>query len=334
MFSVVIPLYNAEKTLYRCLNSVLPALDNQDEILLINDGSEDKTAEICQEYVRQKANIRLFSQVNQGPSMARNLGVEQAENPYICFIDGDDEVDTTAFSVFLDVIREENSDTEIWLNDFLMQTPQGKICRKPSGISPSSAPRYGEKELFTYLNERGTYSNVWRCIFRRNFLREKGIYFQADLRCGEDLLFMTEVFTKVEKIAALHLPYYHYIVEQGESLSHNRSLKRVTDFLTAFERSFAIAQGGTSGELLQKKLLRELVMMLPQLPELERAERKAGEYAFLQCVPYLSSSPVKLYRIVYLGIKGMGISNMAKGLCIIKRCKRLSRGLKTGGEIE
>lgn len=334
MFSVVIPVYNAEKTLYHCLNSVLPALDNQDEILLINDGSEDKTIEICQDYVNKNANVHLFSQVNQGPSVARNLGMEQAKNTYVCFIDGDDEVDTTAFSMFLDIIREGKSDAEIWLNDFLMQTPQRKICRISSGISPSSTPRYGEKELFTYLNEVGTYSNVWRCIFRRSFLREKDIYFQADLRCGEDLLFMTEVFTKVEKVAALHLPYYHYIVEQGESLSHNRSLKRVTDFLTAFERSFAIAQGGTWGELLQKKLLRELVMMLPQLPELEPAERKIGEDAFLQCVSYLNSSPIKLYRIVHLGIKRMGISNIAKGLCLIKRCKRLCKGLKTGGTME
>ena len=139
MISVVIPVYNAEKTIARCIDSVLPALVAEDELIIINDGSRDATATICEDYAKKCKSFRLFSQQNRGPSVARNLGVDKAVNPYVCFVDGDDAVDATAFCAFLDIAREGNQETDIWFNDFIMMTPQGQICRESSDITSGTS---------------------------------------------------------------------------------------------------------------------------------------------------------------------------------------------------
>lgn len=327
MISVIIPIYNAEKTIAHCIESVLFALDIGDELILINDGSEDETEIICNEYASKTDKIRLFCQGNKGPSAARNVGMEKAVNPYVCFVDSDDEVNSANFCEFLNTVRESKEKVDIWFNDFIMMTPQRQICKESSSIEIAPMPQYGKEKLIAYLSGQGTYANVWRCIFRRAFLEERNLRFADEIRCGEDLLFMTQVIMFGETFAFYHLPYYHYIVERGESLSHNYSLKRVTDFLESFNISYSIAQTGDVGELLKAKLLQELMMIIPQLVEVNREDRDAGYRAFLLCAPCLQQSQAVLHRMMYFAVKCMGVSLVSRCLCLMKQWKRRRNGL-------
>ena len=89
--SVIVPVYNAEKYLYNCINSILTQTFTDFELLLINDGSKDKSGEICEEYVAKDSRIRVFHKENGGVSSARNLGLREALGEYVVFIDADDE---------------------------------------------------------------------------------------------------------------------------------------------------------------------------------------------------------------------------------------------------
>ena len=138
---------------------------------------------------------------------------------------------------------------------------------------------------------------------------------------------MTQAIIESKTVAFYHLPYYHYLVEQGESLSHNRSLKRVTDFLESFDACYSIAQTGDIGKLLQSKLLQELMMLLPQLPELNKEERDAGNRAFLFRAPCLNQSQNSIHRLMYVAVRLLGVSLVSHGLCWIKQWKRQKHGL-------
>ena len=109
-YSVIIPVYNAEKTLKRCVDSLLEQDYTDAEIILVNDGSKDGSEDICREYAEAHPNIRLISQQNGGVSTARNAGLDAAQGEYIVFVDSDDHVVPGFFSIMDKAIDEEPAD--------------------------------------------------------------------------------------------------------------------------------------------------------------------------------------------------------------------------------
>ena len=105
-YSVIIPAYNAARTLPRCLNSLCPQLRDDVELLLIDDGSTDDTGAVCQSYAERHPQIRIFSKENGGVSSARNVGLENARGEYILFVDADDAVREDYFSVLDEALAD------------------------------------------------------------------------------------------------------------------------------------------------------------------------------------------------------------------------------------
>ena len=104
-YSVIIPAYNAEKTIRRCLDSLVSIIRDDVELLVINDGSGDRTGEICQEYAERYSNVRYFCKENGGVSSARNMGLDEAAGEYILFVDSDDFVTEEYFEISDNVTR-------------------------------------------------------------------------------------------------------------------------------------------------------------------------------------------------------------------------------------
>ena len=123
IISVIVPAYNAEKYLRRCINSILAQTFTDFELLLIDDGSTDKSGEICDEYADKYARIRVFHKANGGVSSARNVGLDNAVGEYICFCDADDWVDFHWLQGF----------TEAFPNDLIVQVIISAIWYRRSG---------------------------------------------------------------------------------------------------------------------------------------------------------------------------------------------------------
>lgn len=330
MISVIIPIYNNGGTIKHCLDCIVPALGQQDEVIIVDDGSQDNGKAICQAYAEQFSIIKIISQNNQGPSVARNKGIEMAREPYIMFFDGDDKIDTALFASFVAFMRAEEpkySDVDVWLNDFVMQTQNGLVCDSLQSGLHMNEQIIGMKALYTYLSGRGTYANVWRCVFRRDFLVKNNIRFKDDIRCGEDLVFMTQCFSVGKQFLFYCMPFYYYIVEQGESLSHNRSLQSVMDFFAAFDASYTYIQQDEVGNCLKKKLLREMIMILPRLSDLSEEKRLLGEEAFMSHMPLLKESPTITHRMIYIWICLFGISGTSRLFAALRRWRRRLKGL-------
>ena len=140
--SVVIPVYNAEKYIGKCLDSIINQTYKNWEVICINDGSSDKSEEIIDTYKNQKYNITLIKQKNMGPGAARNTGIDKANGDYIVFIDADDYIDSNFFSRLNDVVQ----DTDIVFIDIMQVNGFGErikdeIMSKYSNINSISYDR-------------------------------------------------------------------------------------------------------------------------------------------------------------------------------------------------
>lgn len=213
--SIIIPAYNAEPYLEKCLDSILGTKGIDFEIIAVDDGSADGTVKILRDYADRYPNIRVLEQQNAGASAARNAGLALAEGDYVGFVDADDWVENTMFSEMVSAARREQADI-VFCN----------ICRNESEkmIKYLRNGSFDEQEIVSEIYPR-LISNldetngktvlrgsVWCRIFDRQLLTEHGIRFDRDLVYNEDGLFEIE--------ATLYAKRYCYL---GDSyLYHNR----------------------------------------------------------------------------------------------------------------
>lgn len=211
--SVIVPVYKAEAYLHRCVDSLLAQTFRDFEILLIDDGSPDRSGEICDEYARQDSRVRVFHKENGGVSSARNLGLDNARGEWISFVDADDYVEASYLFDF--GLTECDA-------DFYMQGYQ-KICigeksrEKHFSVSkvqivPFSAAYFeGEdKVIINYILGK---------LIRLDIIRKNALYFDVSLSFGEDHLFFLTYLTYVQKIALSPAVSYIYLCERNDSLS-------------------------------------------------------------------------------------------------------------------
>lgn len=111
--TVVVPIYNSDRFLERCIRSVINQTFQDIEVLLINDGSNDKSGQICDKYAEKDSRITVYHKKNQGVSSARNLAIDKAKGEYICFVDSDDEIDKCMLEELHKLINNNNADIVI-----------------------------------------------------------------------------------------------------------------------------------------------------------------------------------------------------------------------------
>lgn len=212
-FSVIIPVYNAGKTLSRCLDSLLCQDLHNTEIILINDGSQDGSPAICRAYAEGCDRIRYYSQENAGVSAARNAGLAHAQGDYILFVDSDDAVAPD----YLCVISEQISKTNCDLLLFGAANHTGETVFAPEAGSLENGAEIA-KTLSSYM-KAGKLGPPWGKVFRSQIIRAHDICFPEQLAIAEDLTFVVRYCVHVASLAAVPAPLYQVFVDNQESLS-------------------------------------------------------------------------------------------------------------------
>lgn len=221
-YSVIIPVYKAESTLERCLDSLLKQPHDDVEILLINDGSPDNSGAICEKYAAEHRCIRYLAKENGGVSTARNRGLDEAEGEYILFVDSDDYVSENYFEVINSAIDEKRTDmllfgyrnfggsSNAWNN--------GAFCvNKPIDVAIRAS-----RSIREYL-----FSSLWSKVFRREIIEENRLRFNSELAIGEDQTFIFCYAMHINSLMSIEQYLYNVNVENGDSLSRKRR-----DYLT------------------------------------------------------------------------------------------------------
>lgn len=213
-YSVIIPIYNAEKTLARCLDSILRQPFSDYELLLINDGSGDGSGEISAAYARRYPQIRYFPKENGGVSSARNLGLEQAKGEYILFVDSDDYVSQDYFALLSHTLESNAVD----LLMFGYHNFGGVSTEWDAGEFYENA-EVGVAEQISSAARKYLFSSLWSKAFKRQIIEQHNIRFANDLAIGEDLAFIFSYAMHIRSIASISDKLYNVDVSDGNSLS-------------------------------------------------------------------------------------------------------------------
>lgn len=220
--SVIVPVYNTEKYLRRCIDSILAQTFTNFELLLIDDGSEDTSGKICDEYAKKDARVRVFHKENCGVSSARNLGLENACGSYITFVDADDWIDERMYEEMLAVISETKCD--IVCCDYLYEYENGNCLY--ANTLPSSVYQDREKILCDCLKCLITY--VWNILVNSRLYRADGISFKG-YYC-EDFNIYMKLMVLADKVCHIDKAYYHYY-QHSQSICHTLSPEKKIDGL-------------------------------------------------------------------------------------------------------
>ena len=215
LISIVVPVYNVEKYIHECLESILNQSYKNIEVIIVNDGTLDNSIAKIEDLLKDKR-TRLISQVNQGLSAARNTGIKAALGEYISFIDSDDKVKSSFIETLYDKANETNADiVRGSFRNFDGNIPEGWIT--DFNISPSR----GTEALRYFLNNNVSFV-VWSSLYRTTFLRENRLEFTEGILL-EDGDFTTRSYINASVVATSDAPNYYYRVRPGSILTSNNA---------------------------------------------------------------------------------------------------------------
>lgn len=217
--SVVIPVYNAKRYLEACVQSLEEQSLRSFELICVDDGSTDGSAELLGTLAKRYENLRILSLEHAGVSAARNAGIEDAVGTYLLFVDADDTVDRQLLELAVQKADACSADMTIFGFDEFYGKSDTYVPREICGNNDLFERSFNLSEMSCLTTELTT-PNVWRILYRRSLLTESGIRFHEDLHAAEDLAFIYETLFLARRITLMEQRLYHYRRDGGGSITH------------------------------------------------------------------------------------------------------------------
>lgn len=231
MVSIILPIYNVERYLEKCIDSILAQTYKELEVILVDDGSPDGCPEICDKYSAQDSRVVVIHQKNSGVSRARNAGLETARGEYIGFVDPDDFVVPEMYEEMVNAMETTQSELVICGYDYVDES--GEVTRPYSAKDEQILTQHDLVHM--QFDMPPTIRHVvWNKLFRRDLLRQ--IRFPEHLHSSEDVDFMLEYIKRVRRACFIHRPLYKNTVRQGSATHGGLNIKALADSFVAHER--------------------------------------------------------------------------------------------------
>lgn len=257
--SFIIPVYNTEKYIDECIQSILQQTGCPWELIIVDDGSTDCTFQICQRYADADDRVRVIKQDNAGSAVARNQGLDIATGSWISFVDADDWIEKDFLQKLIPYMREEY--------DFVMYSydeVKGDVAKRMVAIDKEFVL---EEEAFQLLVKdvidtekrvpevAASRSQFWTKIYKKEFLEQKNIRLRPELRMSQDVMFNLCVYDVAQKAVFIPESLYNYRI-LDDSTCHkfsNEQVPRILKIMTAIGEFVKQSDLGKEGELLYKK---------------------------------------------------------------------------------
>lgn len=236
MISIIVPVYNTEKYLKRCIDSIMNSNYKEFELILINDGSKDGSLKICKDYARKNLNVRVIDQEHQGVSVARNRGIKESRGDWIIFVDSDDFI---APDFLETVVQKEYQDEDLLIFDYATSSWKGR-----SSAMYSSSPftiRYKEEDNLMIVEKllrcrqlmKGGHTDLrtpWAKAYRKRLIEEYDLRFPTKLTLGEDQIFHIRYQMKTRYCTYVRRPVY-FIETRPDSTTQNFRKRLMEEYL-------------------------------------------------------------------------------------------------------
>lgn len=221
LISIVVPIYNVEKYLERCVNSILLQSYKYIEVILVNDGSTDRSPVICNEFANKDDRVKVIHKVNGGLSDARNFGIKQARGEYILFIDSDDYIELDTCREFIKALN--NKEVDIIVGN--AKKIEGSKITYFTHTNLIERKEYNSKEFISKSIKAGEwYAPVWLNMYRREFILKNSLYFKKGI-LHEDIDILPRLFLTAKNIVYIDYCFYNYDIRIG-SITQMKSKKK------------------------------------------------------------------------------------------------------------
>lgn len=210
LVSIIIPVYNAEKFIEQMIRSVMVQTYRNLEILIVDDGSTDSSPEICKGLQQNDSRISIITQINQGPSVARNNGIDNAHGKYVLFFDADDYIEPQMVTMLVES-AEKNSVDLVICGVYLEVVRNGKVqVYKKSEPSAIIRPNKAVKTYYIRTMLHNSIYTLWNKLYKLDIIKQFTIQFDPKVNFGEDLIFNLDYIYNSQSLSILSKCYYHY----------------------------------------------------------------------------------------------------------------------------
>lgn len=218
--SIIVPVYNVEKVLHYCVDSILAQTFRDFELILVDDGSTDNSRELCDRYASDNNNVTAVHIENGGVSKARNTGIELAKGDYICFIDSDDYIAKDYLECLLLAQKNYLEIDNIWCGFQTVTDYHGSDSNANLALNSEEYSVFTRSEIMT-LHEKWLSQMPWNKLFKTSIIKDNNIRFPENLSLGEDLLFNLNYIDHTNgKIVIINKPLNYYLRTENESLDN------------------------------------------------------------------------------------------------------------------
>jgi glycosyltransferase involved in cell wall biosynthesis len=214
--SVILPVYNVERYIKKCIQSVLDQSYSNFELLIIDDGTTDSSIEIAKEFNDNR--ISIISKKNEGVSVARNHGLKLAKGQYIYFLDSDDWIEPQLLEYCVDAIKKFRSNVIIFGYTVDRERTNGELIKSENVMHKEAVFEKNKNNLKFYNTTLNLMGYVWNKFYKASFIKENKLQFDSEISLYEDVIFNSKIFKIEDKIVFINDNLYHYIDRPSTSL--------------------------------------------------------------------------------------------------------------------
>ena len=296
-YSIIIPVYNAEDFIHRSFTSILAQQYDDLEVIYINDGSNDNSLKVIQRIAEINNNVRVFSQINSGPGIARNLGIKNANGEFVIFLDVDDKINQKYFET-LDILLT-NKKFEVACFGYSLINNENQVISNFNFFNDTIINDH-LKDFF----EIGTIKNVvWNKVFSRKYLIENNIYFDNS-RVNEDAVFVFKNLINTNDIVLLNANLYSHISDNIYSYTNQLSKEHFKSTISNLQKIYNLLIENDLVKNYYKSYQIYSARMLCYILFLASLKTKTkSEFFFLTEVVYESKEWVRIKNIYTTSIK-------------------------------
>lgn len=234
MISIIIPVYNVEKYLAKCIDSILSQTFKDWELILIDDGSVDQSGQICDEYACKDNRIKVTHKKNEGVSKARNTGITLAKGDYICFIDSDDWIVPT----YLQDFKEQEQQCDFYFSGALYDT-YGKVYSYKKYVEKYCQNRDEIRDEF-FKQDLLSNGYPWGKLYKAQIIKDNKLRFNENLTINEDHIFVFQYFSYINTLYITNTAGYHYTVFDNSGRKLSNKINNYIEFKVASEQFYSI----------------------------------------------------------------------------------------------
>lgn len=220
--SIIVPVYNCEELIQRCINSLLKQTYKNIEILLIDDGSKDNSGKICDEYEKKDSRIKVFHKENGGVSSSRNLGLKKMTGNYFMFVDSDDYLDFNSIESLINNLKKDDEIIGLCYKEIFDN--KEKIKRRPI--------IYTRDDFIVSILNNETPGCCWGILYNSNLQKKENLFFDSNTNYMEDTLFLINylIIADIAKVNFIDLAYYNYYVNPSSLTHSNISINTIKGY--------------------------------------------------------------------------------------------------------